>query len=252
MIGVDAETGFVIDPGAGARDAAVVRLESVDKVYLRRKAARSVHALIGINLEVPRGQYVAVMGPSGSGKSTLMNILGCLDKPTSGRYLLAGRDVSRMPDDDVSRARGAFLGFVFQGFNLIPQLTVLENVEVPLFYQGVPRRTRRERAAAVIDRVGLTPRMHHRPAQLSGGQQQRAAIARALVNQPALLLADEPTGNLDSVTGAAILDLFDELHDQGLAIVVVTHDQDIARRCQRVVELKDGKIARDVSTGLGT
>lgn len=244
MIGVHDDGGFVVG-GGGEAPTAVVRLESLGKVYRPRKTARSVQALSDVDLEVPGGQYVAVMGPSGSGKSTLMNILGCLDKPSTGRYFLAGRDVAQMADDDISRARGTFLGFVFQAFNLIPQLTVLENVEVPLFYQRVPRQTRRDRAREVIERVGLGHRANHRPAQLSGGQQQRAAIARALVNRPALLLADEPTGNLDSTTGSAILELFDELHAQGLAIVVVTHDHAIARRCQRVVELKDGKIARD-------
>jgi putative ABC transport system ATP-binding protein len=223
----------------------VARIESVSKVYQKDAAAPAVYALRAVSLSVPRGQYLAIMGPSGSGKSTLMNILGCLDRPTSGRYFLAGQDVATLSDAQVSRVRGRHLGFVFQAFNLIPQLTVLDNVEVPLFYQGVPRRDRRHLAAMAIERVGLAERGGHRPAELSGGQMQRAAIARALVTQPSFLLADEPTGNLDSKTGLSILDLFGELHTQGLTVVMVTHDESVAKRCQRVVRLQDGQVDRD-------
>lgn len=223
----------------------VAELKGIQKVYRKHKAAPPVHALRGIDLAIPRGQYVAIMGASGSGKSTLMNILGCLDRPTDGQYLLEGRDVATLSDEELSAVRGRLLGFVFQAFNLIPQLTVLGNVEVPLFYQGVKPAIRRQRAMEAIARVELAERADHLPSQLSGGQQQRVAIARALVTNPSLLLADEPTGNLDSKTGQAILALFDELHTQGLTIIMVTHDESIAERCQRVVRLKDGVIHRD-------
>ncbi len=223
----------------------VAELRNIEKVYRKNKAAPAVHALRGVDLAIPHGQYVAIMGASGSGKSTLMNILGCLDRPTSGQYLLGDRDVATLDDEELSAVRGRMLGFVFQAFNLIPQLTVLGNVEVPLFYQGVKPSVRRERALAAIERVQLADRGDHLPSQLSGGQQQRVAIARALVTNPSLLLADEPTGNLDSATGEAILTLFDELHSQGLTIIMVTHDESIADRCQRVVRLKDGVIHRD-------
>ena len=224
----------------------VVRIEQVQKVYQRDKSATPVYALREVNMVIPRGQYVAIMGPSGSGKSTLMNILGCLDKPSSGRFLLADKDVSVMSDDELSRARGKYIGFVFQAFNLITQLTILQNVEVPLFYQAVHRDLRHQRAKAALERVGLADRLHHRPTQLSGGQMQRVAIARALVNEPSLLLADEPTGNLDSATGQSILKLFAELHTQGLTIAMVTHDNSIAQRCQRVVRLCDGLVETDI------
>ena len=224
----------------------VARVESVSKIYRRNRATASIHALRELSLSVPRGQYLAIMGPSGSGKSTLMNILGCLDRPTSGRYLLEGRDVAALDDESLSRVRGQHIGFVFQAFNLIPQLTVQANVEVPLFYQGLGPALRHRQASEAIDRVKLGDRAHHVPSALSGGQQQRAAIARALVASPSILLADEPTGNLDSTTGAAILELFDELHDQGLTVIVVTHDAEIGDRCQRIIKLKDGMIDRDV------
>ena len=224
---------------------AVAQLVRAEKVYHRQGGGPPVHALRGVDLAIPRGQYLAIMGPSGSGKSTLMNILGCLDRPTAGQYLIEGQDVAQMADEDLSRVRGSRLGFVFQAFNLIPQLTVLVNVEVPLFYGGIMRHERRELAEQAIARMGLGERGDHRPAQLSGGQQQRAAIARALVNSPSLLLADEPTGNLDSTTGLSILALFDELHHQGMTIIMVTHDPSVAARCQRVVHLKDGLIDRD-------
>ena len=227
----------------------VARILNVTKVYQKNKAAPPVHALRGIDLDIPRGQYLSIMGPSGSGKSTLMNIIGCLDKPTEGQYLLDGDDVAKMDDQQLSKVRGKRLGFVFQAFNLIPQLTVLDNVVVPLFYQGIPANERRDRAAAVLEKVELADRMMHRPNQLSGGQMQRVAIARALVNEPSILLADEPTGNLDTKTGDAILALFDELHHGGLTIVMVTHDPEMEKRCERVVKLRDGLINQDIAGG---
>lgn len=227
----------------------VARIINVTKVYQKDKAAPPVHALRGIDLDIPRGQYLSIMGPSGSGKSTLMNIIGALDRPTQGQYILDGDDVAQMHDERLSQVRGKRLGFVFQAFNLIPQLTVLDNVVVPLFYQGMPRSERRDRAEAVLKKVELGDRLTHRPSQLSGGQMQRVAIARALVNEPSLLLADEPTGNLDTKTGDAILALFDELHEQGLSIVMVTHDPALENRVERIVRLLDGLISQDVAGG---
>ena len=227
----------------------VARIIDATKVYQKNKAAPPVHALRGIDLDIPRGQYLSIMGPSGSGKSTLMNIIGCLDRPTRGQYLLDGDDVARMDDERLSQVRGERLGFVFQAFNLIPQLTVLDNVTVPLFYQGISAGERKERAKAVLEKVELSDRLTHRPSQLSGGQMQRVAIARALVNEPSILLADESTGNLDTKTGDAILALFDELHEQGLTIVMVTHDPSMADRSERVVRLLDGLINEDVPGG---
>ncbi|MEM7576393.1 MAG: ABC transporter ATP-binding protein [Planctomycetota bacterium] len=223
----------------------VACLENVHKVYQKHKRAPEVRALDGVTVRIPRGQYVAIMGPSGSGKSTLMNIVGCLDRPTQGQYILDGTDVAQMPDERLSQVRGRKLGFVFQAFNLIPQLTVQQNVEVPLFYQAVSPKDRAAAAAEALRRVELADRMTHRPSELSGGQMQRVAIARALVGQPSLLLADEPTGNLDTKTGDTILRLFDELHEEGLTIVMVTHDESVAERCERVVRLRDGKLERD-------
>jgi len=223
----------------------VAQIRSVRKVYQKNKTAPPVHALRGIDMDIPRGQYLAIMGPSGSGKSTLMNIIGCLDQPTAGQYLLDGNDVAQMGDQELSRIRGRRLGFVFQAFNLIPSDTVLTNVGVPLFYQGVSKAERDRRAAVALEKVDLSDRMTHRPSQLSGGQMQRVAIARALVNEPSILLADEPTGNLDTKTGDAILSLFDGLHQQGLTIVMVTHDPRMADHCQRIVRLKDGLIDVD-------
>lgn len=227
----------------------VARIINVTKVYQKDKAAPPVNALRGVDLDVPRGEYLAIMGPSGSGKSTLMNIIGALDRPTEGQYILDGDDVAKMDDERLSKVRGKRLGFVFQAFNLIPQLTVLDNVVVPLFYQGMPASERRDRAEAVLKKVELGDRLTHRPSQLSGGQMQRVAIARALVNEPSLLLADEPTGNLDTKTGDAILALFDELHEQGLTIAMVTHDPAMEHRCERVVKLLDGLIDEDIKGG---
>jgi putative ABC transport system ATP-binding protein len=226
----------------------LARLEQVVKTYHKIGTDVAVHALRDIDLIVHGGEYVAICGHSGSGKSTLMNLLGCLDRPTSGRYILGEDDVSQLDDDMLSEIRGLRLGFVFQNFNLIPQLTVLENLEVPLFYRGVPPHERHERAMYLAERVGLGERAHHRPAELSGGQQQRAAIARALINDPLFILADEPTGNLDTATGNVILDLFDELHQkEGKTILIVTHEADVSARCQRVVTLRDGHIISDVT-----
>ncbi len=198
-----------------------------------------------INLDFVEGEYTAIMGASGSGKSTLMNILGCLDQPTSGRYILGQQDISTTPDDLLSEIRSRRIGFIFQSFNLIPQLTVLENLEVPMFYLQIPHAERRRRALRLAERVGLMQRLDHRPTQLSGGQQQRVCIARALVNDPLIILADEPTGNLDSKTGQAVLQLFDELVTEGKTILMVTHDPTIGHRCHRVIHLHDGQITRD-------
>lgn len=224
----------------------MVRLERLVKVYGKPGTSVEVVAVRGISLTFFEGEYVAICGHSGSGKSTLLNLLGCLDRPTAGHYYLGGEDVSRLNDDELSEIRGRRLGFVFQSFNLIPQLTVLENVEVPLFYQGVPPRLRQARAEAILARVGLSDRLAHRPMELSGGQQQRVAIARALINDPLIILADEPTGNLDSATGDRILDLFGELHREGKTILMVTHEPDVAARCRRVLFLRDGEILKDL------
>lgn len=208
-----------------------------------------VDALRGVDLVIPAGQYIAIMGASGSGKSTLMNILGCLDRPTAGAYRLDGTDVATLDDERLSQVRGRQIGFVFQAFNLISELTVQENVEVPLFYQGLTRSERRARAQAKIELVGLSDRASHRPSELSGGQQQRTAIARALVSNPSILMADEPTGNLDSTTGESILQIVDQLHADGLTIVLVTHDDRVSQRSQRVIRLRDGSIVSDVAGG---
>lgn len=223
----------------------MAELRRISKTYFKPDGTVLVEALKGASLSIPRGQYIAIMGASGSGKSTMMNILGCLDQPTSGEYLLDGRDVARMDDDELSRVRGSKIGFVFQAFNLISELTIVENVQVPLFYQGVPKAERNRRAIEKLNIVGLGDRLTHRPKELSGGQQQRTAIARALVNDPSIIMADEPTGNLDSKTGEAILALIDDLHASGMTIIMVTHDERVAERCQRVVRLRDGEIESD-------
>ncbi len=221
-------------------------IETVDlwKTYVM--GAEEIHALRGVTLQIERGEYVAIMGPSGSGKSTLMNLIGCLDTPTRGSYLLNGKQVSQMNDNELARIRNEEIGFVFQTFNLLPRATALHNVELPLIYAGVPARDRQARARDALDRVELASRMSHRPNELSGGQRQRVAIARALVNNPSILLADEPTGNLDSKTGTEIMSLFERLHQAGNTIVLVTHEADIAAFAYRTIHIKDGRVEDDV------
>jgi len=219
----------------------LAELVDLAKSY-RMGADLVVEALRGVSLRIEEGDYLAIMGASGSGKSTLLNLLGCLDRPTSGRYLLGGEDVSQLSDAELSEVRGRRIGFVFQSFNLIPQLSALDNIEVPLFYQGMHRRDRRRRATALAEQVGLGQRARHKPMELSGGEQQRVAIARALANDPLIILADEPTGNLDSKTGLDILAIFDDLAARGRTLIVVTHDENIARRTHRTVRLADGRL----------
>jgi putative ABC transport system ATP-binding protein len=223
--------------------ASIVQFEDVRKTYLMGPV--TVEALRGVSFGIETGEYISIMGPSGCGKSTLLNLLGCLDRPTTGRYLLGVQDVSQMPDDELSAVRGERLGFVFQSYNLIQQLTVVENIEIPLYYQGRPEGESRERATELAARVGLESRLEHKPFELSGGQQQRVAIARALVNDPLVILADEPTGNLDSTSGSDILRLFDELNQQGKTIIMVTHDTSISKRTRRAIRLRDGLIESD-------
>jgi putative ABC transport system ATP-binding protein len=221
----------------------VIEARELTKVYGRGE--NRVEALAGMSMDVEPGEWIAIVGPSGSGKSTLMNLIGLLDRPTSGAYTLDGRDVSRLRGGELARARRDLIGFVFQSYNLLSRQTALANVELPMVYAGIGRKERRERALGVLERVGLAGRVHHRPTELSGGQNQRVAIARALVNNPALLLADEPTGNLDTASGTEILDLFGELNASGVTVVVVTHDADVAARAERTVELRDGRIVAD-------
>ena len=223
--------------------SAIIRIRDLTREY--RMGSELILALRGVTLDIHRNEYVAIMGPSGSGKSTMMNLLGCLDTPTAGEYWLNGEEVSGLTDDALARVRNREIGFVFQTFNLLPRATALHNVELPLVYAGVRGRERRERAAAALDRVGLAHRMSHRPSELSGGQRQRVAIARALVNQPSILLADEPTGNLDSVTSEEIMEVFAALHHGGQTVLMVTHEPDIAARAARIVVLRDGQVEID-------
>ena len=221
----------------------VIQILDLTREYLM--GSERVQALRGVSLEIRRNEYLAIMGPSGSGKSTMMNMLGCLDTPSSGEYWLNGQEVSRMPDDALARVRNKEIGFVFQTFNLLPRATALQNVELPLVYAGVSGKERRERARRALERVGLGNRIDHKPNELSGGQRQRVAIARALVNDPSILLADEPTGNLDSATSTEVMRVFDLLHRQGQTIIVVTHEADVAAHAERVVTLRDGRVAND-------
>ncbi|MEW6209029.1 MAG: ABC transporter ATP-binding protein [Acidobacteriota bacterium] len=221
----------------------VIRTEELWKTY--QMGAEEVHALRGVSFEIKRGEYVAIMGPSGSGKSTLMNLIGCLDTPTQGEYWLNGKLVSEMDDDELAYIRNKEIGFVFQTFNLLPRATALHNVELPLIYNGTPRSKRLEMARRALERVDLSNRMNHKPNELSGGQRQRVAIARALVNDPSIILADEPTGNLDSQTSAEIMNFFDHLQSQGHTIILVTHEHDIAEHAHRVLHILDGRINRD-------
>jgi putative ABC transport system ATP-binding protein len=224
----------------------LIRLQKISRRY--QMGAETIHALREVTLEIQRGEYVAIMGPSGSGKSTLMNLIGCLDTPTSGRYELNGVDVSQMNDNQLAEVRNREIGFVFQTFNLLPRSNALHNVELPLIYAGVPAADRRKVALQALSDVGLADRVHHKPNELSGGQRQRVSVARALVNQPSILLADEPTGNLDSKTGAEIMDLFSQLARKGHTLIVVTHEEDIARQARRIIRIRDGLIASDETT----
>ncbi len=223
--------------------ALVIDIEGVTKLY--KMGAEIVHALRGVNVQIRRNEYLAIMGPSGSGKSTLMNMLGCLDTPTAGRYEFAGKNVATMIDDELAEIRNREIGFVFQTFNLLPRSDALHNVELPLIYAGISKSDRIDRARQALENVGLGDRVHHRPNELSGGQRQRVAIARALVTRPSIILADEPTGNLDSKTGVEIMNLFEQLYAQGNTLIVVTHEEDIAQHARRIVRLRDGLIESD-------
>jgi len=221
----------------------VIALESISKVYVLGKVL--IPAVKSVSITISRNEYVALMGPSGSGKSTLMNLIGCLDTPTGGRFVLSGHEVGRMSDDELAAIRNKEIGFVFQTFNLLPRLTALENVALPLVYAGVGKRKRTQRAEHVLQQVGLGDRMTHRPNELSGGQRQRVAIARAMVNEPSLILADEPTGNLDTKTSEEIMQLFDDIHRDGNTLIVVTHEEEIARHARRIIRLRDGLVESD-------
>jgi putative ABC transport system ATP-binding protein len=222
---------------------AIIQLDHIQKSYIMGKMELKV--LKGITLEIFKNEYVALMGPSGSGKSTLMNLLGCLDSPSGGRYILNGKDVSKMPDDDLAEVRNKEIGFVFQQFNLLPRLTAAENVALPLIYNGSSKKIRTQLALEMLDRVGLSDRSHHKPNELSGGQNQRVAIARALVNNPSIILADEPTGNLDSKTSVEIMNIFSKIQAEGNTVILVTHEEDIANFAHRIIRLKDGVIETD-------
>ena len=221
----------------------LIDIRDITKVY--EMGEEKVHALSGVTISVSKGEYIAIMGPSGSGKSTLMNLIGCLDTPSSGSYILNGREVATMTDDELAAIRNQEIGFVFQTFNLLPRTTALQQVELPLVYSGLARKERRERAVKALAAVNLSDRMGHQPSEMSGGQRQRVAIARALINNPSILLADEPTGNLDSATGIEIMALFDQLNGRGNTIVLVTHEEDIAAHARRIVRLRDGKVLSD-------
>jgi putative ABC transport system ATP-binding protein len=229
------------------REGVIIRTWDLRKTYVM--GDQEIHAVSGIDVEIKKGEYVAIMGPSGSGKSTLMNLIGCLDSPTSGLYYLNGNLVSQMNDDQLAHIRNREIGFVFQTFNLLARASALHNVELPLIYAGVSRKERDERAKLALRAVDLEPRMHHKPSELSGGQRQRVAIARALVNHPSLLLADEPTGALDTATGNEIMALFERLHHEGNTVVLVTHENDIARQAHRIIHIRDGKVERDEAVG---
>jgi putative ABC transport system ATP-binding protein len=225
------------------RQGIVIRTYDLWKTYVM--GDQEIHAVSGVDIEIHRGEYVAIMGPSGSGKSTLMNLIGCLDTPSKGQYYINGRLVSDMDDDELARIRNKEIGFVFQTFNLLPRATALHNVELPLIYAGMPSDRRIERAKLALRQVDLEPRMYHKPNELSGGQRQRVAVARALVNDPSILLADEPTGNLDTATGNEIMALFERLHEAGNTIVLVTHEHDIAMHAWRIIHIRDGKVEKD-------
>lgn len=244
---LETEVDTTVSNAAGPRPGDVIVTDNLWKTY--EMGDQEVHALRGVNLRIRHNEYVAIMGPSGSGKSTLMNLIGCLDSPSQGKYWLNGHDVSELNDDELARIRNKEIGFVFQTFNLLARATALHNVELPLIYNGTPAAEREERAKAALDSVGLGSRMLHKPNELSGGQRQRVAIARALINNPSIILADEPTGNLDSKTGDEIMALFDDLHARGNTIVLVTHEPDIAEFAHRVVTIRDGVIASDQASG---
>lgn len=237
-----------VAPVQGKPRRSIIRIEGLEKTYVLGEE-NIVRALDGVDLSIEEGSFVAIMGPSGSGKSTMLNILGCLDRPTSGRYFLGEEDVSQMEDDELSDVRGRRIGFIFQSYNLIAQLTVIENIQVPLFYRGQDLRMSYGRCVELAKLVGLGDRLEHRPTQLSGGQQQRVAVARSLVNDPLMILADEPTGNLDSKTGAEVLDLITHLNEAGKTIVLVTHDDKVAARAHRIVRMKDGRVDQDIVQG---